>query len=95
MEGGVDAFRLLHGELVLVHQLIDIEPVTLGGGDASGRGVRLFQIALLLQIRHVVADGCGGDVELGQVGHRLGADGLGGLDVAFDDGPEYFLFSLA
>ena len=38
----VDALGLLHGELVLTHELVDVEPVAHGGGNPSGRSVGLL-----------------------------------------------------
>ena len=85
----------LKGELVIIHQLVDIEPVALGGGDAPSGGVGLLQVALVLQIGHVVADGGGGHIQPRPLGHRLGAYRLGVLDIELNDGPEDLLFSLA
>ncbi len=42
-------------------ELVDEEPVALVGGDPPGAGVRLGDVPLVLQGRHVVADGGRGD----------------------------------
>ena len=94
-QGLVHALGLLQGELVLLHQLVDVEPVALGRGDAPGGGVGLLQQAHGLQIRHVVADGGRGDLHTDAVGNGLGAYRLRRLDIALDDGAEnpFFPFS--
>ena len=73
------AHRLDRGEPV------DEEPVALVGRHPAGAGVRLGDEALLLQHRHVVADGGRGDAELVAVDEGLGADRLLGGDVVLDD----------
>ena len=75
-----------------IHQLVDVEPVAGGGGDAPGGGVGLLQIALLGEVGHLVADGGGGHVQPGQLGHGLGAHRLGGGDVGLHYGAEDSLF---
>ena len=55
-----------------LHELVDVEPVALGGGDPPGGGVGLLQISHLHQIRQLVADGGGAD----PAGHLL-SNGLG------------------
>ena len=93
-QGLVDALGLLEGELVLLHQLVDIEPVALGRRDAPGGGVGLFQQAHRLQIRHFVADGGGGYLHIDGGGDGLGTHRLRRLDVALDDGAENPFFAL-
>ena len=94
VEGAVDALGLLHGQLVVVHQLVDIEPIAFGGGDAPRGGVGLFQIAHGGKLRHLVADGGGGDIQVRGLGDGLGTHRFGVLNEALHDGAEYFLFSL-
>ena len=77
----VDPLRLLHGQLVLFHQLVHIEPVASRGGDASGGGVGLFQIPHLLQGRHLVSDGGRGTIQLGKVSDDLGTYRFGRFNV--------------
>ena len=90
----VDTLGLLHGELVLTHELIDVEPVAHGGGDPSGGGVGLFQITHLGQIGHLISYGGGGDVQSRLLGHGLGTYRLGGGDVDLYDGPQNTLFPI-
>ena len=71
-------------------QLVDEEPVALVGGDTARAGVRLGDVALVLQDRHVVADGGGRHTELVPLGQRLGPDRLLGADVVLDDGTQHF-----
>ena len=77
----VELLRLRHAELLALHQLVDVQPVALGGGDASGGGVGLLQIALLHQIRKLVADGGRADPPAHLGGDGLGANRLRGGDV--------------
>ena len=84
----VDPLRLLHGQLVLFHQLVHVEPITGRGGNASGGGVGLFQIPHLLQGRHLIPDGGGGTIQLGQVCDDLGAYRLSRLNVMLHYRPE-------
>ena len=55
-----------------------------------GAGVRLGDVALVLQDGHVVADGGRGHAEPVPLGERLGADRLLGADVVLDDGAQHF-----
>ena len=81
----VDLLRLLHGQPVLFHQLVHIQPVALGRRDAPGRGVGLFQVAQVLQLRHLVADGSRRDLQASAGHNGFGADRFRGLYVVFDD----------
>ena len=66
--------------------LVDEEPVALLGGHAPGRGVRLVDIALVLQGRHVVADGRRGHAQAVALHEGLGPHGLARAHVVGDDG---------
>ena len=66
-------------------QPVDEEPVALVGRDPPGAGVRLGDVALLLERRHVVADRGRRDAEVVPLDQRLGADRLLGGDVVLDD----------
>ena len=79
------------GEPLALHQLVDIQPVALGGGHPPGGGVGLLQIAQLRQVRQLVADGGGADAA------HLRGDGLGthrlcGTDVVLHHHFQYLLF---
>ncbi len=69
-------------------QPVDEHPVALVGGDPPGRRVGLGEIALVLQHRHVVADGGRGHPEVVALDQRAGAHGLLRGDVVLDDGPQ-------
>ena len=56
LHGLIHALGLIDGEAVVLHQLVDIEPVTSGRRNAPGGGMGLLQIAHGGQIRHLVAD---------------------------------------
>ena len=58
-------------------EVIDEEAVAAVGRDAAGRGVRLHEVALALEDRHVVAHGRARDPEVARRGDRLGPDRLG------------------
>ena len=70
-------------------QPVDEQPVALVGRDPAGAGVRLGDEPLLLQRRHVVADGGRRDAERVPLDQRLGADRLLGGDVVLDDGAQH------
>ena len=69
-------------------QVVDEEPVALVGRDAPGRGVRLGEVALLLEHGHLVAHRRRTDLDAGRVGDMGRADRLRGLDVLLDHRPE-------
>ena len=92
VQRSVDPLRLLKGQLVLPHQLVDIQTVTCGGGDPPGGGVRLFQQPHLGQVCHLIANGGGGHIQSSQLGDGLGAHRLGGVDIGLHDGPQDPLF---
>ena len=69
------------GETGRLAEAVDEEPVALLGGHPAGAGVRLAQVALLLEGRHVVADGGGRHVHPGRGGDAPGPDRLGRVDV--------------
>ena len=79
----IDSLGLLEGELVLLHQLIDIHPIARGRGDATGGGVGLLQQTELLQIGHLITNGGGGHIQAGQLQNGFGAYRFGCLNVAF------------
>ena len=68
--------------------VVDEEPVALVGRDAAGGRVRLGEIALLLEDRHLVAHGRRTDPHAREVGDVRRAHRLRGGDVLLHDGPE-------
>ena len=58
-----DGGALGGGQRLDAGDLVDEEPVALFGGHAPGARVRLVDVALVLQDRHVVADGGRGDAQ--------------------------------
>ena len=92
VEGIVDLLGLGQAQALALHQLVDIEPVALGGGHPPGGGVGLLQIAQLHQIRQLVADGGGAHAHLG--GNGLGAHRLRRGHVILHHGLQDLLFSL-
>ena len=86
----VDPLGLLDGQLMLAHQLIDVQPVAHRGGHPPGGGVGLLQIPHLGEVGHLIANG--GDVQAGLLGHGLGAHRLRRDDVDLHDGPQDPLF---
>ena len=75
-------------------QPVDEQAVSLVSGDSPGAGVRLDQVALVLQHRHVVADGGRGDVQAVSFHQRLGTDRLPSLDVVGDDGTQHLKLAI-
>src|SRR5690606_39940036 len=68
---------------------VDEQPVPPVGGHPPGAGVRLADVALLLQHRHVVAYGRRRHVEVVPLDERLAADRLLSGDVVLDDGAQH------
>ena len=93
-QSGGDLLGLLACDGLVLHELVDIQPVALGRRDTPGGGVGLLQIAHLLQVRQLVAHGGGADLAGHPLHNGLGADGLGRLDVALGDDLQYLLFSI-
>ena len=81
VHGLIDPLGLLKGELVLFHQLVDVEAVAQWRGNPSGGGVGLLQVAQLLQGRHLIADGGGAAVQVRQLSDDLGTHRLGGFNI--------------
>ena len=92
MKGVVDLLGLGQTQALLFHQLVDIEPVALGGGHPPGGGVGLLQVAQLHQVRQLIADGGGAHAHLG--GDGLGAHRLRRGHVILHHGLQYLLFPL-
>jgi hypothetical protein len=55
----VDDFALARGERARLHEVVDEEAVAAIRRDAAGRGVRLLEIAEILEIGHDVAQAGG------------------------------------
>ena len=91
---GVELFLLLPAQGPALHQLVDIQPVALGGGDPSGGGVGLFQIAHLRQVRQLVADGGGTDLAGHSLGDGLGAHRLRRRHIFLHHDLQYLFFSI-
>lgn len=51
-----DGLRLFGGEVLVLHELVDVHPVAERGGHAARRRVRLLEIAHGDQLRQLVAD---------------------------------------
>ena len=56
VEAPVDLFRLLQGELLALHELVDVHPVALRRRNPARGGVRLLEIAHGGQLGELVAD---------------------------------------
>ena len=81
------------GDVLLIHEEVDVVAVAEIGRDASRRGVRLDEVADLAQRRQLVAYGRrrpGGEVD----GKRRRSDGDAGAGVVRDDRLEDLLFAL-
>jgi hypothetical protein len=88
LEEAVHRAALGRAERLDRRQPVDEEPVALVGRDAAGAGVRLGDVALVLERCHVVAHGGRRDAEVVPLGDRLAAHGLAGADEVLDDGTQ-------
>ena len=77
--------------LPLAQQRVDEEAITLVGRHATGRGVRRGDEAVLLEVRHDVADRGGAQIEPRITGEVARTDGLAFADVALDQHPQQVL----
>ena len=91
----VDLLRFRLGDLAPLHQLVDIQPVALGGRHAAGGGVRLLEVAQIGQLGKLIAHGGGGNAPAHLLRDGLRADRLGGGNVILDHTLEYLLFACA
>src|SRR6185503_17780351 len=66
-------------------QRVDVVPVADVGGDAAGAGVRVGEVAELLERGHLVADRGAGHADARPLRDRLTPDRLPGADVLLDD----------
>ena len=94
LEGLIDPLRFREAELLLLHQLVDVQAIALGGRNPSGGGMGLFQIAHLRQIRQLIADGGGADAASHLRGDGFGAHRLRGADIILNDDFQYLLFPI-
>src|SRR5262249_24363267 len=67
------------------HDLIHVHPIRPVGRDPSGRGMRVKEIPLVLQLAHGVPDGGGRHAKPEAADNGLASGGLSGLDVGLDD----------
>ncbi len=88
VEEGADALRGDGVEPSGCRDVVDEEPVALVGRHSPGRGVRLRQVPLLLEHRHLVANRGRADMNAGRVGDVRRPHGLRRADVLLHDGSE-------
>ena len=85
-------FAYLHhlgrGQPFPFHQVIHVVAVALAGGDAAGGGVRLFDVAFVGEVAHLVAHGGRGHAQVVTLGDGAGAYRLGVGDIVVDDSAE-------
>ena len=80
-----DAAALGGRQLPGAGEVVDVVAVAPVGRDPARRGVRLGDVALPLEQRHLVAHGGRRNAETGRVGDGLRADRLRRVDVLLDD----------
>ena len=76
------------GERRDAREVVDVVAVAAVGGDAPGGRVRLRDVALALEHRHLVAHRGRGDAEIGAARDRRRPDRLRARDVLLDDRPQ-------
>ena len=81
LHGVFQVLGLIHAELVALHQLIHIQPVSCRGGNPPGGGVGLLQKAHGGEVRQLIANGGGGVVHAGHGRNGLGAHRLCGANI--------------
>jgi hypothetical protein len=93
MELMADQTFLFRGKFRLPDELANEVPVTLLGGHAAGRGVRLAEQSGVGEGSHVVTNRRRTDVQVVPVNQPLRAYRLSDLNVLMDDQPEQGLLS--
>ena len=88
----IDRLRFIGRQAVVLHQLVDVQPVPGRRRDASGGGVRLLQISERRQLCHLVADGRGGKIHVRHLRNGLGRHRLRRADVKIHDRTQDLLF---
>jgi hypothetical protein len=81
-----DTDLLGYGEVVLAHELRNIELECDGGRDPAGTSVGLFEVTQVFEPDHFVANGSRRDAEIVFFVERFGAYCLAGTGVLFDNG---------
>src|SRR6478735_1391325 len=90
LEEGQDRATLAGRQRLHLVESVDELAVALFGGDPARAGVRLGDVALGLEDRHVVAHGGAGYAQVVPLDERLAADWLLGRDEVGDDGAQNF-----
>ena len=89
----VNLCDFLGGHGVFFQERIHIKAIPLFAGNAPGRCVRLFEIAHIFKLRHLIADGSRRAAQLLTFGEVFGADRLPAPDVLFHNGFQNLLFT--
>lgn len=91
----VEQRKFLQRQPIALHQRIDVGAVTQRRRNPSGRGVRLLEIAHLLQFAHFVADCSTRKRNLRNRRQKFRADRLAGRDIRIDNRFQNLFFALA
>ena len=83
-ERRVDLLAVGAGDVADLEDAVDEHPQPELRGDAAGGDVRAVEKAEVFEVLHDVADGGGADLFRHGAGERARADGLAGVEVAFD-----------
>ena len=81
----VHLLALVAGKARRFQQMIDVEPIGLYRRDSPRGGVRLVEVAKLLEVAHLVADRGGGEADAGLARNGARSHGHGRGDVVVDD----------
>ena len=85
IEAALDKRGFFLAERHRVNHPVHIKAICFIGGDPPGRGMRGIEIAKLLQVAHLIADGGRGELLFIFSGNRSGADRQRGHDVVVND----------
>ena len=65
--------------------LVNIEAVTFIGRNSSRRGMRLNDVTKFFQIRHLISDRRGAELQIRVFGNRSGSHRLTGFQIRLDN----------